>query len=135
MNSRPEKAVDIYSSNCNCAQAALAAFEDITGLSQDTALRLASPLGGGIGGMRLTCGALTGASIAAGMARGYGYAPSPEEKKAVNSLVQEFARNFKERFGAIDCASLLEKNERDGLTERPCARYVAGAVEILEKML
>ena len=36
----------------NCAQAVLLAFAEDAGLEKDTALRLASSFGGGIGGMR-----------------------------------------------------------------------------------
>ena len=55
----------------NCAQAVLLAFSDLTGLEQDTAARLASSFGGGLGRMREVCGAVSGASMVLGLLKGY----------------------------------------------------------------
>ena len=46
---RSEKAVALFESGCNCAQAVFAAFADLVGMDEATALRLSSSFGGGIG--------------------------------------------------------------------------------------
>ena len=66
----------------NCAQAVLLAFAEDAGLEKNTALRLASSFGGGVGGMREMCGALSGACMAAGLLFGYDSPDAKEEKAA-----------------------------------------------------
>ena len=39
----------------NCCQSVFAAFRDLTGLDEKTALKLSAPLGGGVGRMRELC--------------------------------------------------------------------------------
>ena len=65
------KARDLFLSGCSCSQAVFGAFADEFGIDQQTAFRLASSFGGGMGGMRETCGAVTGMLMAAGMKWGY----------------------------------------------------------------
>ena len=60
-----ETAEQLFRDGYNCAQAVLMAFADVTGLEPDTAARLASSFGGGLGRMREVCGAVSGASFAA----------------------------------------------------------------------
>ena len=137
MSNRADKATKIFSVNCNCAQSTLVAFSDLTGLDDLPAYRLSSSLGGGIGGMKGICGALTGSMLAAGLIKGYGYAPANEDKKAHNALIANLAKKFEAEFGSVDCGPLLDKNEADGLPKesRPCTRYVRYAVESLEEEL
>ena len=56
-----------FESGCNCAQAVLLAFSDVTGLDEATAMKLAASFGGGMGKLREVCGALTGAFMSTGM--------------------------------------------------------------------
>ncbi len=53
-----ELAAELFLSDCNCAQAVLEAFSDVTGLEKSFAAKLASSFGGGMGRMRegLRCG-------------------------------------------------------------------------------
>ena len=50
--SHSEKAVALFKSGYNCAQAVFVAFSDVTGLDEKTALMLSSSFGGGMGRMR-----------------------------------------------------------------------------------
>ena len=50
-----ETAEQLFRNGYNCAQAVLMAFADVTGLEPDTAARLASSFGGGLGRMREVC--------------------------------------------------------------------------------
>ena len=61
---------ELFAQGYNCAQSVLLAFEDITGLDRETAARVASSFGGGIGGSGEVCGALTGALMALGLVVG-----------------------------------------------------------------
>ncbi|MBQ3264905.1 MAG: C_GCAxxG_C_C family protein [Ruminococcus sp.] len=130
----------------NCAQSVLIAFYDVTGLEEETAAKLASSFGGGLGRMREVCGAVSGAAMVLGLVRGYSDPDDREAKKAHYARVQEFARRFREQNGSIICRELLsgvktvEGNEPEARTEeyykkRPCADLCRRAAEILEKML
>ena len=74
----------------------------------NTAMKLASPFGGGMGRMREVCGAVSDALMVLGVARGYTDPADPEAKKAHYALVQEFARRFREKNGSIICRELLQ---------------------------
>ncbi len=102
-----ETAEQLFRNGYNCAQAVLMAFADVTGLEPDTAARLASSFGGGLGRMREVCGAVSGASMVLGLVKGYADPTDADAKKAHYHLVQEFARRFREKNGSIICRDLL----------------------------
>ena len=68
---RIARAESLFFSGYNCAQSVVGAFADVTELEEKTALRLASGIGGGLGGMRQTCGTVTGMCMVFGKAYGY----------------------------------------------------------------
>ena len=75
----------------NCAQSVFCAFCDMTGLDRETAARLASSFGGGMGRLRETCGTVSAAAMVLGMVMGYSDPKDIEAKKAHYRLVREFA--------------------------------------------
>ena len=91
----------------NCAQAVLLAFAEDAGLEKNTALRLASSFGGGVGGMREMCGALSGACMAAGLLFGYDSPDAKEEKAAHYARIRTIADAFRAEFGTILCRDIL----------------------------
>jgi len=104
---KSQDAVALHGRGCNCAQAVLCAFAHELGMEEQTALRVATGFGGGMGRMGSTCGAVTGAYMVLGLARGM---RSPEErnnKEATYTLVREFADRFREKHGATGCRELL----------------------------
>ena len=136
-----EKALKLFDKGNNCAQAVLSAFSEELGLDEREALRLAASFGGGIGGMKGVCGALTGLFMAAGLKYGYEAFEPGTDVKAVkdahNKRIQGLAEAFRQRFGAIDCASLLKAIDEDPewkAMKRPCSVYVAAACELMEKL-
>ena len=60
MINHEEKAHELFKQGYNCAQSVFAAFCDVTGIDFETAIKLTSGFGAGMGGMRDTCGAVTG---------------------------------------------------------------------------
>ena len=71
MTFHEEEAVRLFREGCNCSQAVFTAFSDVTGIEKNTALRMSSSFGGGMGRLREVCGALSGAFLAAGCLFGY----------------------------------------------------------------
>ena len=47
MSERSEKAVELFKSGYNCSQAVFAAYADLFGFDEDTALKVSAGLGGG----------------------------------------------------------------------------------------
>lgn len=140
-----KRAQELQLEKYNCAQAVACAFCDVTGLDQDTMARLSSSFGGGMGGLREVCGAMSGALMVLGLVRGYAEPGVLETKTAHYQRVKDFAERFREMQGSIICRELLEGAARPGMTPeqiaaeglkpRPCPGLVAGAAKILEEML
>lgn len=139
-------AEQLFKQGYNCAQSVLLAFGDVTGLEKDTAAKLASSFGGGLGRMREVCGAVSGASMVLGLVRGYSDPDDLEAKKAHYHLVQEFARRFKEQNGSIICRELLRGvNAQEGkdpeartaeyYQKRPCPMLCRQAAQIVDELL
>ena len=107
MEERVEKAVALFKEGYNCAQSVVAAFADMYGFTEEQALRMSASFGGGIGRMRLTCGAACGLFILAGLETGATRGDDREGKSANYQLVQQLAEEFKRRNGSLTCAELL----------------------------
>ena len=141
-----EKAEKLFKEGYNCAQSVLCAFEDVTGFERETAAKLASSFGGGLGRMREVCGAVSGAAMVLGLAKGYSDPEDFDAKKAHYALIQEFAARFKEQNGSIICRELLSgsgasngftpERRTDGYYQkRPCAELCRRAAEIVDGLL
>ena len=140
------RARELFCSGYNCAQAVAGAFAEEMGLPLETVMKLASGFGGGMGGMRETCGAVTGMFMAAGMLRGYGVPGNQEEKTAHYARIRALAEAFEAEHGTLICRNLLSvlpgklsQNPSERTAEyyktRPCALFVEDAARIVEKML
>lgn len=144
MNRYEEKARALFAEGANCAQAVFAAFSDVTGIDEETARRLASPFGGGMGRMREVCGAISGMLLVLGNREGYA-AHDDAEKARVYATVQMLAERFREEHGSIICRELLGGNPSAAPTptprtegyykKRPCGDMVGTAARILAEHL
>ena len=132
--SRREKAMALHGEGYNCAQSVMLAFEDMLPLDRQTLAKLSSSFGGGIGGMREVCGAVSGMAMVLGFLYG-NFIPGDKASKAEHSArVQELAGKFRERNGDIICRRLLGLETVPGkeLRKKPCGEYVGDAAEFLE---
>ena len=141
-----EKARELFYAGYNCAQAVFCAYAEDMGLDVETAARLASSFGGGLGRLREVCGAVSGAEMALGFLRGYSDPADHAAKLAHYEQVRELARRFQEKNGSIICRELMkdvktspggepEKRTPEFYASRPCLRVVGEAAGILEQML
>lgn len=138
---RIEKAVALFKSGFNCAQSVVAAFADQYGFTEEQALHMAASFGGGIGRMRMTCGAACGLFMLAGLEKCAVKGKDRENKAANYALVQQLAEEFRKRNGSLICAELLGLKKPEGSSvpeerttqyyaKRPCARMVEEAARI-----
>lgn len=143
--SAADEALALHDRGANCAQAVLGAFAEKLGLDREDAMRVATGFGGGMGRLAGTCGAVTGAFMALGLARGMREPEQADAKETVYGLVREFARRFAEQNGALACRDLLGEDigtpkglqaARDkNLFAARCGGYIRDAAGILESML
>lgn len=146
MSKYVERARELFLGGYNCSQAVFGAFCEELGLDFETAMRLSSSFGGGMGRLREVCGAVSGAFLAAGLKSGY-YSPNDSQAKSDHyKLIQEMAESFKSKNGSIICRELLNKktNDESYIPEertkeyyktRPCLRMVEDAARIAEDII
>lgn len=143
---RAEKAEELFKKGCNCAQAVFGALCEDVGMDMDTALKVSEPMGAGTGRMRLTCGAVSGMAMAAGMKLSSG-TESTDTRGIVYDTVHSMADEFKVKYGTVICADLLgigedkkycptpEVRTKEYYEKRPCLECVKDCVAIAEKYL
>ena len=137
-----QKAYELFMQGYNCSQSVFAAFCDVTGIDTETALKISSSFGGGIGRLREVCGAMSGMLMAAGCLYGYTVAGDYEVKSEHYRLVQSLAYKFKEGAGSMICRELLgldgasepesPKRTDEFYNTRPCAKVIRLAAKILD---
>ena len=145
-----QRAVDFFMQGYNCSQAVVAAFADMYGLDETMAKRIAAGFGGGVGRMRMMCGAVSGIVMLVGLEFGQEEGNDREGKSACYKVVQELLAKSKEQNGSIICAEILglkghEKAQSSYVASprtaeyyktRPCAAKVESAARIFaEKLL
>ena len=146
MKSRVDEAVKMFESGFNCCQSVFATYADVFGLDRETALKLASPMGGGVGKMREICGAVSAMALLEGLKEGNSDENNQEAKTEVYENVQGMSEKFKFMNGSIICRQLLsdlEANKNPAPSERnaqyygtrPCSKFVADASKIIESVL
>ena len=143
---RKEKAMQSFLDGYNCCQCMMLAFEDLLTIDLDTALKISSPFGGGMGRLREVCGSVSGMFMVLGYIYGYDSPKDNAGKKDLYAHIQELARRYEEANGSIICRELLGLNvQHDTATpsertpeyyaKRPCAAKIGSAAEILENYL
>lgn len=143
---RKEKAMQSFLDGYNCSQCMMLAFEDYLTIDIETALKIASPFGGGMGRLREVCGSVSGMFMVFGFLKGYHQPNDYDGKKELYEHIQELARRYEEANGSIICRDLLglqvqrqeaapEKRTEEYYKNRPCAAKIGSAAEILETYL
>lgn len=145
MNSHSCLAKELFEKGYNCSQSVFAAFCDETGLDFETALKLSSSFGGGMGRLREVCGAVTAMFMIVGLKYGY-TSPQNDELKAEHyKLVQMLAFKFQEHNGSYICRELLglegaddpvpETRSQKYYQTRPCSSLVEYAAELMDELI
>lgn len=140
---RVELAHTYHKKGYNCCQSVLAAFSDLTGLTEQASFDIGGGFGGGAGTGGL-CGAVSGAIMTLGLLTPVDPADPVCSKKRTVALSKELQKRFSEKFGALRCRELLQNKfvpddttpaaKAMGLTGH-CDIMVVTAVEIVEEML
>ena len=145
--SRAEWAKEKFLQGYACSQAVALAFCDVMGVDEAVVAKMMLPFGGGMGRLRMTCGAVSGMAAVIGAV--FSKAENnPENKKETYAIVQELCAKFKAETGSLICAELLsgmkvpvevggvaEARTQEYYKKRSCGDMVAFAAQILEEYL
>lgn len=145
MNSHREKAMKLFKEGYNCAQSVFCTFAEDIGVDFETALKLSSSFGGGMGRMREVCGAVSGMFMIAGMKFGY-TSPTDKDAKAQHyARIQQLAKQFMSKHDTIICRDLLGIDADDNpvpsartkeyYENRPCEEIIGDAAEIMSEYI
>lgn len=149
LEERITRAVENFMQGYGCCQSVVAAFADLYGLDDVMAKRIAAGFGGGVGRMRMMCGAVSGLVILAGLDCGQTEGSDRAGKTACYKVVQQLLAKFKERNGSVVCAELLglggvkpqpvtyvpDERNAEYYKVRPCARKVESAARVFAEYL
>lgn len=145
---RVQRAVELFMSGYGCCQSVVAAFADLYGLTDQQAKLVAAGFGGGVGRMRMMCGAVSGLVILAGLSDGQTEGDDREGKAHCYKVVQELLERSKTENGSLVCAELLglkgpvppgnfmpDERNAEYYKKRPCAAKVESAARIFAQYL
>ena len=141
-----QKAGEYFREGYNCSQSVLLAFEDFYNIDKETALKISSSFGGGMGRLREVCGAVSGMFMVAGLLYGYDGAKDQEGKSAHYTRIQELAKIYEQENGSIVCRELLGLSQKkdeptpslrtaEYYKKRPCEQLVRIAAGIMEEYI
>lgn len=146
INNKASLAKSLFTKGYNCAQSVVGAFAEEIGVDRETAIRMSSSFGGGMGRLREVCGAVSGMFMVLGILYGYSDPCATEEKKELYKKVQLLAEEFSQKNKSIICRDLLGIQEKkdnptpDARSDnyykaRPCVELVGDAAQILEDFI
>ena len=149
IDQRVERAVENFMAGYGCCQRVVAAFADLYGLDDKLAKKVAAGFGGGVGRMRMMCGAVSGIVMLTGLDCGQTEGSDREGKSACYKVVQELLAKSKQENGSLICAEILglkgyEKavnsyqaspRTAEYYKTRPCAAKVESAARIFADYL
>ena len=149
LDERVARAVDNFMAGYGCCQSVVAAFADLYGLDENMAKRIAAGFGGGVGRLRMMCGAVSGIVMLVGLDCGQTEGSDNAGKSACYKVVQELLAQSKQANGSLICAEILgikgyEKAPNSYIASprtaeyyktRPCAAKVESAARIFADYL
>ena len=146
---RVQKAVELFMQGYNCSQSVFLAFADLYGMDEDMAKRVSAGFGGGVGRMRMMCGAVSGMVMLAGLDAGQTEGNDRKGKADCYTVVQGLVNKFKDENGSVICAELLgmkgckvvknsnipDERNAEYYRVRPCSQKVENAARLFAEYL
>ncbi len=138
-------AATLFEQGFTCSQAVLAAFAERHGLARDTALKVACAYGGGVARTGSTCGAVSGALMAIGLAHGRSRVEDEAARERTYDATRAFLERFRREHGSDLCRELLgvdigtpegrEHAAKEGLFRSRCPLFVRSACRIVSSLV
>ena len=130
---KKELAIALHDRKFNCCQAVACAFAQELGVDVATLFQAGEGFGLGMGGMNGTCGALSGAILAAGFKNSDGNIDAPATKADTYKLSKEMLSLFRDKCGSTVCRDL--KGVDTGKILCSCPDCIRNGVEVVEEVL
>ena len=141
---KQKKALDFFNQGYNCAQSVILTFTKELKTDRETLIKLSSGLGGGMGQLQKTCGAVSGGIIVISILTANATSDKNERNILVRERIQEFHKRFINIHKHSDCIDLLgydvktpegQKQIKDqDLFHKVCSPCVENAVGILQEI-
>jgi len=139
-----EKAVALHHGGSACSQAVFTVLAAELGLDEKLAHKLSTGLGGGIGRLGLSCGAITGGALALSLAFGSEDGTDQEAKLDTYTRVVALFKAMEAKHGSSQCRVLLGGADlwteegraavkAGGYSDKACNPMVADVVAYVEK--
>ncbi len=149
LDERVARAVENFMAGYGCCQSVVAAFADLYGLDDTLAKKIAAGFGGGVGRLRMMCGAVSGIVMLVGLDCGQTEGSDREGKSACYKVVQQLLAQSEAENGSLICAEILGLNGHEKVPcsyvasprtaeyykQRPCAAKVESAARIFANYL
>ncbi len=143
---RAEKAVALHGGGSSCSQAVFTVFAADYGMDETLAHKVSTGLGGGMGRMGLTCGAISGGVLALSLAYGSERGSDQDAKMKTYEAVSKLTAAMEKKHGSTQCRVLLDGADlwtEEGraavkagdLGNKVCDRLVADVTDFVETLL
>jgi len=140
--SKVDEAAACFNEGFNCSSSVFSTYCEDFGLDKKTGLKLACGLGGGMGRLQGTCGAVSGAYLLIGLKHGMYLKEDTDARIKTYDMVREFAKLFAERNETTCCRDLLgvdllndDPQMTAGRIKETCPKLIRDAAEIVEQLL
>lgn len=141
-----QRAKELFKKGYNCSQAVFASFCDELDIDINTALKISSSFGAGMGRLREVCGAVSGMFMVVGMKYGNIDINDRDAKTEHYKRIQKLAEQFKAKNHSIICRELLglasgpdsplpEARNKNYYKKRPCVELVGDAAKLAEEII
>jgi C_GCAxxG_C_C family probable redox protein len=136
-----KKALSNFDEGYACAQSVLLTFACQYNLDDETAKRISSTFGGGMGRLRQKCGALTSGFMVLGLAFGNTKPDDMKTKLEAYKKVRTLNQSFKNIYRTTSCGVIIKKYATTAeITERKhhnliCRKVISDSVGLLFDLL
>lgn len=130
---KKELAIALHDKGYNCCQSVVCAFKDELGVDETTLFKAGEGFGFGMGNSNGTCGAVSGAVMAAGFKNSTANFDGPKSKADTYALCKKILDSFEKKNGSLVCKDL--KGIETGVVLRSCPGCIEDAVEIVQEVL
>ena len=130
---KKELAIALHDKGYNCCQAVVCAFKDELGIDEETLFKAGEGFGFGMGSSHGTCGAVSGAVMAAGFKNSTANFDGPKSKADTYKLSKQILDAFEKKNGSLVCMDL--KGIETGVVLRSCPGCIEDAVDIVQEVL
>lgn len=133
MKATKKDAAERFEKMYNCCQAVVCAYCEELGTKEEDVFRMTEGFGLGMGGLKDTCGAVTGMFLTIGLKNSAGDRNDPyATKKDTYEKILKAAEVFRQRMGSIYCRDL--KTEEGPQPLPCCKKCVEEAAAIIDEM-